>query len=102
MTLPPLPKKSDSKLPYPSWALDIGAKLKEDQGGKYYEMEHTVVTKVYVYPSFRVEMPAGKSYVKKPYGYKNKTTSRKDNAVSAISVPKVKVDAKPISTKEEW
>lgn len=81
MLPPPPPVK---KTPYPEWALNIGAKLQEDQGGKYYEMEHTVVTKVYVYPQFKVEMPNGQSYCRKPRNYKNKGVSRKENAVSPI------------------
>lgn len=100
---PPIPPK---KTPKPAWALDLGAKLKEDDGGKYYEMEHVVVTKVYVYPIFKVEMPNGKSYVKKPYGYKNKTNSRKDNEISVNEATKKKtVPEVPVNKKvrtEEW
>lgn len=94
MGLPPL--KGDAP-DYPAWAVDIGAKLKEDKGGKYYEMAHEVVTKVYVYPVFKVEQV--NAFVRRPYGYKGKKKSRADNAKPAVEEEKVET-VKP--KVEEW
>lgn len=103
MTPPPIPPPKKDL--YPAWATSIGVKLKEDHGGKYYEYEHVVRTKFYVYPSIRVEQV--NAYVRKPFGYKNKTTSRQENAKSVTSLKKRKVEEdtpkeKKIVKTEEW
>jgi hypothetical protein len=99
---PPLPPKKEL---YPQWALQTGIKPKEDSGGKYYEFEYVVRQKMYVYPVIRVEHVSG--YVKKPFGYKNKTDSRKQNAVSVTDLKNntQPVTEEPVKTKakiEEW
>ena len=97
---PPLPPKKEL---YPQWALQTGIKPKEDKGGKYYEFEYVVRQKMYVYPVMRVEHVSG--YVKKPFGYKNKTDSRKQNAVSVTDMKKKQPLVEPKKTEakiEEW
>lgn len=98
---PPVPAKKD--VAYPAWATSIGAKLKEDAGGKYYEMAYEVTDKVYVYPNFRVEQT--RAFVKRPYGYKGKRESRASNAISAATKTKKAVVEEPQVRKvetEEW
>jgi len=95
---PPVP--IHNKVPTPAWALDIGAKLKEDSGGKYYEHSYTVSEKIYVYPHFKVVRDQSTPcWVHRPLGYKGKRKSRVDNAISATKKKKeMKIEAKV----EEW
>ena len=92
MLPPPIPSSA------PKWVTEIGAKLKTDAGGKYYEIDYTVTQKVYVDPVFRVEQT--NAYVHRPRGYVGKKKSRKDNAVS--SVPKTKKKVTKVVRTEEW
>lgn len=97
---PPIPKPSVAT---PEWALDIGAPLKEDKGGKYYEVRWEITDKIYVYPHFRVEQTS--AFVRRPIGYKGKRQSRQNNAISPIkapSVPKKEANEERIVEVEEW
>jgi len=95
MNIPSLPPTPN--IPKPTWVSKIGAELKEDAGGKYYEHSYTVSEKVYVYPTFRVvreqDTPC---WVHKPLGYRGKRGVR-----AKAKAPVVKKIVKKAEV-EEW
>ena len=96
MPPPPLAKKT----PTPNWQSQVGAELKEDAGGKYYEVRYEITDKIYVYPNFRVEQVS--AFVRRPVGYKGKKAVRASSAVSPVKKAVVEEPAVIKVKEESW